>query len=520
MIEQNNSAVKRVVIVGGGTAGWLVAASLAAHFDTSDDGLQVTLVESDTIGTIGVGEGTWPSMRTTLNKIGISETDFVRICGASFKQGSQFRGWRDGRGESYYHPFSLPEQFAAVNPWDWWQATNSATDYAHAVSSQTSVCEASKAPKQIEMPGYAYALNYGYHLDAGKFAEMLRAHSTERLSVKHVVDHLVGVETDADDFLIGVRGEKSGLIEGDLFIDCSGFHAFLLNGHYGIGVNTEPAKYLFNDRALAVQLPYDSEQSPIASVTLGTAHSAGWTWDIGLQHRRGVGRLYSSAHQTDEEAEAGLREYVEQSAPHVEFDQLNPRQIKFQSGFRNKFWHKNCVAIGLSAGFVEPLEASALVLVELGAKFLCDHMPVDRQVMAITARRFNEQFTYRWNEIVRFLKLHYVLSRRDDSDYWRAHRQPETNPGDLNELLALWRTRAPWHQDEGRVDDLFPSASYQYVLYGMGFETKNNGHGKRRMPNFEEVSRKRYQQEQQYLSHLPTNRELVQQLLTREFRAG
>jgi hypothetical protein len=233
-----------------------------------------------------------------------------------------------------------------------------------------------------------------------------------------------------------------------------------------------------------------------------------------------VGRLYSSAHQTDEEAEAGLREYVKQTAPHVNFDELNPRQITFQSGFRNKFWHKNCVAIGLSAGFVEPLEASALVLVELGAKFLCDHMPVDRRVMAITARRFNEQFTYRWNEIVRFLKLHYVLSRRDDSDYWRAHRQPETNPDDLNELLALWRTRAPWHQDEGRIDDLFPSASYQYVLYGMGFETTNNGHVKRRVPNFEEVSRKRYQQEQQYLSHLPTNRELVQQLLTREFRAG
>lgn len=520
MIEQNNLPVKRVVIVGGGTAGWLVAASLAAHFDTSDSGLSVTLVESDTLGTIGVGEGTWPSMRTTLNKIGISETEFVRKCGASFKQGSQFRGWRDGQRESYYHPFSLPEHYVGVNPWDLWQSANLETDFAHTVSSQAAVCEASKAPKQIEMPGYAYALNYGYHLDAGKFVELLRAHAIERLGVKHVVDHLVGVETDADDFVLGVRGEKSGLIEGDLFIDCSGFHGFLLSGYYGIGLNAEPAKYLFNDRALAVQLPYESDQSPIASVTLGTAHSAGWTWDIGLQHRRGVGRIYSSAHQTDDEAETGLREYVNQTAPHVNFDDLNPRQIKFQSGFRDKFWHKNCVAIGLSAGFVEPLEASALVLVELGAKFLCDHMPVDRQVMAITAKRFNEQFTYRWNEIVRFLKLHYVLSHRSDSDYWLAHRQQANSPDDLIELLELWRTRAPWHQDEGRVDDLFPSASYQYVLYGMGFGTKNNGHLKRRAPNFEQVSRQRYQQEQQYLSLLPTNRELVQQLMTREFRAS
>jgi hypothetical protein len=147
-------------------------------------------------------------------------------------------------------------------------------------------------------------------------------------------------------------------------------------------------------------------------------------------------------------------------------------------------------------------------------------MPVDRQTMAIAAKRFNAQFTYRWNEIVRFLKLHYVLSRRNDSEYWQAHRQPETSPNDLNELLALWRTRPPWHQDEGRVDDLFPSASYQYVLYGMGYETKSNGHVKRHAPDFEHVSRLRYEQEQKYLSHLPTNRELVQQLLVREFRAG
>ena len=140
MIEQNDSAVKRVVIVGGGTAGWLVAASLAAHFDTSELGLRVTLVESDTVGTIGVGEGTWPSMRTTLNKIGISETEFVRKCGASFKQGSQFRGWLYGSDESYYHPFSLPEQYATVNPWDWWQATNPETDFAHAVNSQSCIC--------------------------------------------------------------------------------------------------------------------------------------------------------------------------------------------------------------------------------------------------------------------------------------------------------------------------------------------------------------------------------------------
>ncbi len=221
---------------------------------------------------------------------------------------------------------------------------------------------------------------------------------------------------------------------------------------------------LFNDSALAVQVPYPHDDSPIASQTTSTAQSAGWIWDIGLPTRRGIGHVYSSAHTSDEEAERDLRRYLGDA------DINPPRKLTFNPGYRQQFWHRNCVAIGLSAGFIEPLEASALALVELSAAMLSDEMPATRTTMDITARRFNETFTYRWERVIDFLKLHYVLSRRNDSQYWRDNR--ETVPERLGELLALWRHRPPSRYDFNRIEEVFPSASYQYILYGMGFRTE------------------------------------------------
>ena len=519
-MREESKLVKHIVIVGGGTAGWLVAARLGAEFDLRRDDFRVTLIESDETGPIGVGEGTWPSMRTTLSKIGLSETDFIRECGASFKQGSKFTNWTHGKGESYYHPFTLPEGYAQWNAWERWSKGAEDKPFAQVVSPQPEICEAHLAPKQIGMPSYAYALNYGYHLDAGRFATMLKRHAIERLGVKHIVDHLVRVESCDNGDIAAVVGRTVGAVSGDLFVDCSGFAALLMGQHFGID-KTDVSTYLFNDRALAVQIPYAEEDAPIESVTLGTAHEAGWTWDIGLQHRRGVGRVYSSAHQTDDEALAGLESYLRASAPHVDFASLNPRQIRFESGYRKEFWHRNCVAIGLSAGFVEPLEASALVLVELGANFLCEQMPASRAAMKGVSARFNEQFTYRWQEIIRFLKLHYVLSERTDTAYWRHHKDRETIPQSLLDDLDLWRHRSPWHYDEGRTDQLFPSASYQYVLYGMGFSTYGNTPARRRESSAQaaltELQRRQVQQRDKYMGHLPSNRALLNQLKQHSF---
>jgi tryptophan halogenase len=201
---------------------------------------------------------------------------------------------------------------------------------------------------------------------------------------------------------------------------------------------------------------------------VSTAQSAGWIWDIGLPARRGVGYVYSRRHIADDEAERELRAYIGPAAKG-----LTARKIPIRSGHRETFWKRNCVAVGLAAGFLEPLEASAIVLIELSAKLIAEQMPACREVMDLIAARFNATTHYRWGRIIDFLKLHYVLTRRTDSAFWRDNLLPETIPDRLNDLLLLWSHQSPWFHDEfDRVEEVFPAASYQYVLYGMGFRTQ------------------------------------------------
>ncbi|MBU1439639.1 MAG: tryptophan 7-halogenase, partial [Gammaproteobacteria bacterium] len=304
--------------------------------------------------------------------------------------------------------------------------------------------------------------------------------------------------------------KNSGLIAGDLFVDCSGFSSLLLGQHYQV-----PFKacddILFIDSALAVQVPYESPDAPIASHTISTAQDAGWIWDIGLQHRRGVGYVYASKYCTEQQARATLARYV---GPAIA--DLAVRKIPIKSGHRSRFWQNNCVAVGLSAGFLEPLEASALVLVELSAQMISEQLPANRALMDIVAKRFNETFLYRWDKIIDFLKLHYLLSQRDEP-FWRDNRDPATIPQSLQDLLQLWRYRAPSDLDFTSNNEVFPAASYQYVLYGMGFQTDYQGsHYLLDNPSFAE---QQFAQNQKMIAHalgmLPTNRELIQKI--REF---
>ena len=459
--------IRRVVIVGGGSAGWLVAGVIAAdHQIPRMPGLEVTLVESPSVSPIGVGEGTWPSMRDTLRRIGVSETDFIRECDASFKQGSRFAGWTGGGTEHYYHPFSLPQGYGEADLVTPWLREHAAVPYAELVSYQPQLCERGCAPKQVTTPEFAAVANYAYHLDAGKFGPFLQRHCTARLGVRHIVDHVVRIESSDNGDIAAIVTAGHGRIEGDLYIDCTGFSSMLLGQHYGVPLlSVQPQ--LFNDSALAVQVPYATADAPIASHTISTARSAGWIWDIGLQTRRGVGYVYSGAHLSDDEAELTLRDYVANGAEAAAA--LSPRKLSFRPGYRQTLWHRNCVAVGLSAGFVEPLEASALALVEFSAAMISDQLPPTRALMDIVATRFNDAFRYRWERAVEFLKLHYLLSKRSDSAYWLDHRAPATVPPRLAELLGLWRQQSPSRYDFHRIEEIFPSASYHYVLYGMGF---------------------------------------------------
>ena len=467
-----NSPLKDILVVGGGTAGWLTAAVLASGHNASlESGVRVTLIESPDVSTIGVGEGTWPSMRDTLRRIGVSERDFIRECSASFKQGSKFVGWRTGDdAEFYYHPFSLPQGYVQANLVPYWQAEHANMSFASAFSSQEALCQLGKAPKQPETPEFAAVANYAYHLDAGKFATFLQQHCTQKLGVRHVLDHVAGVNSTTSGDIASLATRANGDLTADLFIDCSGVASLLLGKHYAVPFVSQK-DVLFNDRAIAMQVPYTTDDDPIASATIATARSAGWIWDIGLPSRRGIGYVYSSDHESDDQAEQTLRHYVQADPRSCLSDDIAARRLKFSPGYRREFWHRNCVAVGMSAGFIEPLEASAIALVELSAAMIRDELPANRMVMETVAKRFNQRFSYRWERVIEFLKLHYILSKRTDSEYWKDHCRQESIPGRLGELLDLWKYQPPSRHDFTQTEEIFPSASYQYVLYGMGFKT-------------------------------------------------
>jgi flavin-dependent dehydrogenase len=519
MLDADKAAgrtVQTVVIVGGGNAGWLTAGRIAAKHKAKSGGIKVVLVESPSVAPIGVGEGTWPTMRSTLIALGISETEFIRECDATFKQGAKFARWVTGEEDDfYYHPLVLPQGFSKADMAAYWLQAQSKPELAPQFSSfsndlcyQEAICERSLAPKTIRHPEFGAVANYAYHLDSGKFGLFLQKHCTEQLGVEHILDDVTAIQSAANGDITAVQTKNSGLIAGDLFVDCTGFSSLLLGKHYQV-----PFKacddILFIDTALAVQVPYPDENSPIASHTISTAQDSGWIWDIGLQHRRGVGYVYSSKHCSEEQARATLARYV---GPAIA--DLPVRKIPIVSGHRTEFWKNNCVAVGLSAGFLEPLEASALVLVEMSAQMISEQLPANRQVMDIVAKRFNQTFLYRWDKIIDFLKLHYILSKRSDTAFWRDNRKPETIPQSLQDLMQLWSHRAPCDLDFTSNNEVFPAASYQYVLFGMGF--KPDLSAQQYLLDNWDFAAQQFQQNrkmiEQAVSTLPTHRELISKI--------
>lgn len=507
--------VKRIVILGGGSAGWLTAGLVAAeHCTGNQQSIQVTLVESPNVPVIGVGEGTWPSMRGTLQRIGISETELFTKCDAAFKQGAKFAKWVTGQKEDfYYHPLVLPHGFHDADLVTPWLHDNHGMSFADAVCSQSHICEKGLAPKQITTPEYASVANYAYHLDSVKLGILLQRHCIDKLHVDHVLDHVTEVKSTAEGDIHSLMTENSGEIVGDLFVDCSGMRSRLLGQHFDIPFISKKDTF-FNDTALAMHVPYPSEQAPVASHTISTAHQAGWIWDIGLPTRRGVGIVYASDYMDQADAERTLKKYASEAIGSQAAEQLNCRKIDINPGHRAVFWHRNCVAIGLSAGFLEPLEASALVLVETCATMLANDMPANRSVMDVVAKRFNTRVDYYWDTIVDFLKLHYVLSQRTDSQYWCDHRDPATASQSLNDSLALWRTQVPNKYDFPLSEEMFPAASWQYVLYGMGFITEPSVMGIKaeKVAKAQQLMKECSQLTERYLRALPSNRELINKI--------
>ena len=502
--------VRHVLIVGGGTAGWLTAAFLARTLGTAAGGVRVTLVESSEIGIIGVGEGTFPSIRGTLNAIGLDEARFVRECDATFKQGVNFVDW-SRVGERYFHPFNAPSQRPGAPELMPYWLLGEAGDraFADAVSMQQRVADASRAPKRASDGDWLGPMNYAYHFDAGKFATLLAAHA-QTLGVERVIATVDRVERRDDGGIAAVVTRERGALSADLFIDCTGFRALLIGE--ALGAARKPLNdVLFVDRALAVQVPYPAADTPIPSYTISTAHEAGWTWDIGLHKRRGVGYVYSSRHTSDEQAERVLRDYVGPAA-----EALTPRFLKLDTGYRETQWIGNCVAVGLSAGFLEPLESSGIGLIEAAAYLVGYLFPADGNFEP-AARQFNEQMRARFERIVDFLKLHYCLTRRDDHAFWRDNADPATWTPTLRDRLAQWRARPPHRLDFIADLEMYPPSSWQYVLYGMGYPT-DLSHARAAWPRAAEARQEFAmiaQVAQRALADLPDHRALVDALCAR-----
>ncbi|MBB6254657.1 tryptophan halogenase family protein [Nitrospirillum iridis] len=504
---------RTILILGGGTAGWLAAAYLAKYLGVSKDGpIGITLLESPDIGIIGVGEGTFPTIRTTLKFLGLNEAEFMRETAATFKQGIRFTDWvtgatADGGHDSFFHPFEAPFPAEGTGLVPYWllQDKDRRLPFAQAMTFQQQVADALRAPKRGHEGDFEAPLNYAYHFDAAKGARVLARRAVE-LGVRHLSGTVMGVALAEDGAIAQVTTREQGALAADFYVDCSGFRAELIGRALGVPQKSV-RPILFADRALTCKMPYDAPDAPLESCTVATAHAGGWTWDIGLTSARGVGCVYSSDHISDAQAEETVRAYL---GPGVEPPAL--RKIAFDSGYRETPWVKNCVAIGLAGGFLEPLESTSVVLIEVAVGMLAELFPHDGRWDA-PAARFNELMTRRFENIVNFLKLHYCLSRREEP-FWRDNRTPESIPAPLRDLLEQWRVRPPSRFDFALDLEAFAFFNYQYILYGMGFDTDLSAargaypHG--------DTARKMFARIQSYGDHatrdLPAHRALIRQI--------
>lgn len=473
-------SINRIVVAGGGTAGWLTAHILDRRLNASHRAVEITVIEPSSIGRIGVGEATVPSIVQTLQELGIREAEFMRKTSATFKHAIRFEGWHQEPGAKnnfYYHTFERNEadvrsKYSLYEPRelfiDSFCNDISAVDalfgydaahhrYSYTTGVQPFLCDLNLAPKLPDMTDFDGYVQYAYHLDAEAFADYLRDLG-QRRGIQVIDDVVTEAELASTNRIGQLKTQSGHAVQGDFFVDCTGFRSLLLGGALGVKFKSF-SQYLACDRAVAMRAPrLPGEPRPY---TTSTAQDAGWIWDIDLTSRRGVGYVYSSSFLSDEGAEQALRTYVGPAGRG-----LDVRRLDMPPGCREQFWVGNCAAIGLSGGFVEPLESTGIYLIEQTARRLADSL-MFRQSHEVSSQ-YNQYVRLLYEEIVDFISLHYAVSQRRDTPFWQHVTRPASVPTSLAQKLKRWEDRPPCDLDTSDRVLPFPFESYKAVLYGMG----------------------------------------------------
>jgi tryptophan halogenase len=454
--------VKHIAIIGGGTAGWLAANHLAVELRAEPD-IKITVIESPEIGIIGVGEGTVPHIKKSLMKFGISEAELLATCDATFKKGIKFVDWMaSGSGNFYYHPFASPYP-AGIDVTPLYLNNPEQRSFAM-VTEVPALAEAGKSPKKISSPPYEGLVNYAYHFNAVKFGQLLKKNAMENLRVLHKTATIVDAQLNAAGEVAGLLTKEGEQLDYDFYVDCSGFNSLLSGKLLKVRFIDKSAQIL-SDSALALQIP-TAPGSEIPPYTLARAHSAGWLWDIPLTNRRGVGFVYSSAHMNESTAIENLSGYLG-----VDADKLSPRKIPMRIGYREQFWCKNVVALGLAQGFVEPLEATSIFVTDFAAELFARNFSVEKETMSVASNYCNKVLAYTWERVMDFVQMHYAVSDRRDTEFWRCNTQEAKLSDVLAERLAMWKVNPPKKADFFSRFDLFDVDNYLFVLYGMKYKT-------------------------------------------------
>jgi tryptophan halogenase len=443
----NGHRKRRVIVAGGGTAGWMAAAALAR---TMGEAIELTLVESDAIGTIGVGESTIPPLVNYNRLLGISEADFMRATQATFKLGIEFENWK-AKGEKYFHSFGLTgrDHWSAGFQHFWMHGLSKG--HEESFDDYCLELKAAYAGKFAHLP--ENRINYAYQLDSTRYAAFLRK-LAEADGTKRIEGKISEVQLDGDTgHIAGLRLESGELVEGDLFLDCTGFRALLMEGALHVGFD-DWSHYLPCDAAIAVQTA--SVRPPIP-YTRAIAHESGWQWRIPLQHRQGNGIVYCSRYMDQDAAREKLLTTVE-GEPLTE-----PNFIRFTTGARRKQWHRNCIVVGLSGGFMEPLESTSIHLIQRAILRLIRMLPAG-EISERDVTEFNDQQHTDMLQVRDFLILHYKATERRDSAFWRQCADMEI-PESLTQKIELFR-------ETGRVfrknEELFAENSWVQVMMGQG----------------------------------------------------